>query len=245
MKTISRNTALIAVCVLLSACQTAPLPDEIPGAAPCVTRAEALSIAYAYTSLTWRGEKRHAQHGKDPDGQQVDTPDALAAQQHGKAFWWKPSKLNRSMPYKWGGFDTPRSFVRRLSQESTVYAGDYASAAKIAGGDEAVSRYAAGIDCSGFISRCWRLERPHSTRELGALCDALPSEQEMRPGDIMLCPGVHVVMFLRWVDESKTRFLAIEAGGGIQWNCYSTTYRTAYLRDRGYRPYRYRGMNDE
>ncbi len=230
---------------MLTACQSSLLPAEIPGPAASVTRAEATAIARAYTTLAWRGKARHARHGLDPDGQRVDTPDAGAAREQGKTFWWRTRGLNRSMPYKWGGFDTPRSFAQRLRDDPVAYAGDYASPAKIAGGDDAVSRYAAGIDCSGFVSRCWRLARPYSTRELAALCHELPGEHALRPGDIMLCPGNHVVMFLRWLDGDKTRFLASEAGGGIQWNCYEASYRTAYLRELGYRPYRYRRMREE
>ncbi len=236
---------LVACSLLaLASCRSLPLPAEIPGAAPSVTRAEAVSIARAYTTLAWKGEKRHAHHGKDPDGQWVDTPDAASAGEHGKAFWWRTQGWNRGMPYQWGGFDTPRSFVQRLREEPVVYAGDYASHAKVAGGDDAVSRFAAGIDCSGFVSRCWRLERPYSTRELGALCEELPSVKDLRAGDIMLCAGVHVVLFLQWVDAEKTRFLAAEAGGGLQWNCYEVTYRTEMLRQLNYRPCRYRNMEN-
>ncbi len=243
--------ALPALCLFaLAACQSQRQPQppaDIPAAAPTVTRAEALAIARAYTTLEWKGERRYAHHGTDPDGRRVDTPDARSAKEYGEAgktFWWKASGVNRSMPYKWGGFDTPRSFVRRLNEEAVVYAGDYASSYKTRGSDGTVSRYAAGIDCSGFVSRCWRLERPHSTRELGALCTALPSEKELRPGDIMLCPGVHVVMFLRWLNEDKTRLRAVEAGGGIEWNCYEASYSVDWLKRNGYRPYRYKGMRE-
>ncbi len=231
--------------LLLSACRTLPLPADLPAAAPGVTRAQAVASARAYTTLRWQAESRHACHGADPDGQRVDTPDADAAPQLGKGFWWKTQAENIGMPYQWGGFDTPRSFVRRLREDPVVYAGDYASAAKSSGGDAAVSRYAAGIDCSGFVSRCWRLQRPYSTRELAALCKELPSEQELRPGDIMLCPGVHVMLFLQWADAEHTRFRAAEAGGGLQWNCYEVNYDTAWLREQGYRPYRYMGMQGE
>ncbi len=237
--------ALLAGCLLLPSCRTLPLPAELPAPAATVTRAEAVSTALAYTRLKWQARKRHAHHGSDPDGQRVDTPDAGAAATQGKVFWWKTTGQNVGMPYQWGGFDTPRSFVQRLREDEVVYAGDYASAAKVAGGDEAVSRYAAGIDCSGFVSRCWRLERPYSTRELGALCRELPSEKDLQPGDIMLRPGVHVVLFIRWVDAEKTRFHAAESGGGLQWNCYEVCYRTQMLKGSGYRAYRYRGMREK
>lgn len=156
-------------------------------------------------------------------------------------MWWK-NGLNVGMPYKWGGFDTPQQFNHRLANEPVVYAGDYAAPAKIAGGDNAVSRYAAGIDCSGLVSRCWRLERPYSTRELGALCTTLPDFQAMKPGDIALKPGVHVILFEQWADAEKRTFYAIEAGGVPQWKCYRYLIGIDTLKKLGYSPQRYKYM---
>ncbi len=43
-------------------------------------------------------------------------------------------------------------------------------------------------------------------------------------------------LFIQWVDEEKKRFLAAEAGGGIQWNGYEVSYRTAMLDELGSSP---------
>ena len=218
-----------------------PPPPAIPEPASTVTRQQAVQTAYAYINLTWQGKTKHRMHGNDPTGQWVDTPDAEAVSDLGSARWWKNGH-NTGMPDKWGGFDTPQQFCERLQHDDIVYAGDYASEAKIAGGDAAVSRYAAGIDCSGLVSRCWRLERPYSTRELGALCTTLPDFTAMKPGDIALKPGVHVILFEAWADSEKRSFYAIEAGGVPHWKCYRYRISLNTLKRLGYTPARYKNM---
>lgn len=239
-----RRPAFLFLPLLLAACGSAPEhAAPILPAAPSVTRAEVRQIADAYTQMQWNGRRSLARHGNDPDGLRVDTPDKGVRRKMGYRFWWTCGS-NQGMPYKWGGFDTPQQFLQRLHTDATVYAGDYASPGKIQGGDDAVSRYAAGIDCSGFVSRCWRLERPYSTRELGALCRPLGSVAELEPGDIMLLPGVHVWLFMGWKDAARSHMLIAEAGGVPVWNCAYKYVDTQHFLDEGYRPYRYRNIKD-
>ncbi len=229
--------ALALLC--LNSCRTTG-PD---GAT--ITRAEVLKTARTYTTLTWQGHKRHALHGTAPDGQRIDTPDAISPTKHQKpGFWWK-NGTNTGMPYKWGGFDTPEQFTHRLATEPQVYAGDYASPDKVAGGDDAVSRYAAGIDCSGLVSRCWGLPRPYSTRELPGICTPLSSLDDLRPGDVILRPGEHVQIFVRWEDPEHTRYRAIEAAGDPEWRCFEIIYnRHTLTTTRGFTPWRYKGIRN-
>ena len=210
-----------------------------------ITRAEVLTTARTYTALTWQGDKRHALHDTAPDGQRIDTPDTISPARNRKpGFWWK-NGTNTGMPYKWGGFDTPEQFTHRLATEPQVYAGDYASPAKVAGGDDAVSRYAAGIDCSGLVSRCWGLPRPYSTRELPGICTPLSSLDDLRPGDIILRPGEHVQLFVRWEDQEHTRYRAIEAAGAPEWRCFEIIYnRHTLTTTRGFTPWRYKGIRN-
>jgi hypothetical protein len=212
-----------------------------PGGAT-VSRSEVLATARTYTALVWQGDARHALHGTAPDGQRIDTPDALSPAQQLPGFWWKQG-ANTGMPYKWGGFDTPQEFLNRLATEPVVFAGDYASAAKVRGGDDAVSRYAAGIDCSGLVSRCWGLPRPYSTRELPQICTPLPSLDDLKPGDVILRPGEHVQLFVRWEDAEHTRYRAIEAAGDPEWRCFEIIYkRDTLTTTRGFTPWRYKGI---
>ena len=245
MKTGLYLTLSTAAIILLCAGCTQPWQMtgsiEIPPPAKSVTRQEVLNTAFKYITLEWKAEKRHSLHGKDPHGQWVDTPDAAAQSTLGSAMWWKVGQ-NVGMPYKWGGFDTPAQFLQRLQQDPVVYAGDYASDAKVAGGDDAVSEYAAGVDCSGFVSRCWRLPRPYSTRQLGALCTQLKDFKELQPGDIALLPGVHVILFESWANADSSAIYAIEAGGNPFWKCYRYRISIETLRKLGYKPYRYKNI---
>lgn len=212
-----------------------------PGGAT-VSRSEVLATARTYTALVWQGDARHALHGTAPDGLRIDTPDALSPAQQLPGFWWKQG-ANTGMPYKWGGFDTPQEFLNRLATEPVVFAGDYASAAKVRGGDDAVSRYAAGIDCSGLVSRCWGLPRPYSTRELPQICTPLPGLDDLKPGDVILRPGEHVQLFVRWEDAEHTRYRAIEAAGDPEWRCFEIIYkRDTLTTTRGFTPWRYKGI---
>lgn len=236
---------LIAVCAaaLLSSCAMRG-PDILPPSSS-VTRQEALAISNAYTSLRWKPGKKNAFHGVDPTGIRVDTADKKKGDE--SSCYWVPGEYTTGMAYKWGGFDTPKEFMIKI--QSTYHpalvrnpAGDIATDEKIRLGDDAVSPYAAGIDCSGFISRCWRLSKPYSTRELPGLCVRLKSVYEMQTGDILILPGVHVVMFIKWVDAGKTCFEGSDAGGSKFWRVNLRRYPLRMFVKDGYKPMRYKNM---
>jgi hypothetical protein len=74
-----------------------------------------------------------------------------------------------------------------------------------------VSAHAVGLDCSGFISRCWRLPKKYATSTLPKVCVKLRSTAELLPGDILNQPGGHVVLFVKWLDEKTGRASFYEA----------------------------------
>lgn len=230
---------LLASAFLFSACGTDPL--RIPGPSRSVTRSEALAIADRYARLEWTPEARHLHHGSDRDGILVHTPDALLAQHGVPHGSWQPGIRQTGMPYQWGGFDTPRSFLSSL--ERGEFAGDVSTAWKRSHGDAAVSRHACGIDCSGFVSRCWRLSRPVSTRDLPSICDALPAWSDLKPGDILLNDR-HVLLFAGWQFGGES-VLAYEAGPKPAWKVASHGIPVQLLLAQNYRPFRYRGIRDE
>ncbi len=236
----------LTLSVFLGACSSG-IPEILPPASS-VTRREALETSRAYTSLTWKGTIRNVRHGVDEDGVRIDTPDA-AAPGLPAGTWWKPGQCSTGMPYKWGGFDTPRQFARRLKADaanggSPAAAGDMGTVEKQAAGDAAVSRFAAGVDCSGFVSRCWRLPRPFSTRELPALSISLPSWDELKTGDILIVPGRHALLFIQWEGTGKDTFLGSEAGPLPAWKCGEHVFSRRMLECSGYRPMRYKGMRE-
>lgn len=205
-----------------------------------VTRDEALATAFSYTQLQWMPEERHVRHGPDSRGIVVHTPDRTISKFGDRRGWWEPGVMANSMPYQWGGFDTPESFLKKLSKGAK--AGDVGNAAKRKLGDEGVSMESCGIDCSGFVSRCWNLARPYSTRELHKICDPLPSWDDLKAGDILL-NNQHVVLFAEWTVPGR-QLAAYEAGPYPVWKVSACGLDAAKLRREGYAPWRYRWIKD-
>lgn len=105
-------------------------------------------------------------------------------------------------------------------------------------GGAAVSGDAVGIDCSGFVSRCWKLSKKHSTSMLAGICQRLDSPAALEPGDVMNTAGGHVLMFVRWLDAGKTRALFYEAAPFSKTR--AAEREMAELAAAGFVPLRYR-----
>lgn len=203
--------------------------------APQRTPEQAIATALTYTELEWMPEGRHIRHGKDPDGITVHTPDTTLAAHGDRRGWWQPGVPAKGMAYKWGGFDTPESFLNGLSQGKK--AGDIANTYKIRLDDDGISQGSVGIDCSGFISRCWGLPEHHSTRDLPNISDPIPWD-DLKPGDILLKTG-HVVMFAA---RQGDYIIGYEAGPIPTWKARRCAIRVGFLKGDGYSPWRYRHM---
>ncbi len=204
--------------------------------APKYKPEDAIRIGLAYTELHWHPEARHIRHGNDSTGIPVHTPDTtLGAHTGDKRGWWKPGVPAKGMAYKWGGFDTPESFLQGLAEGKK--AGDVANTYKIRADDAAVSRESVGIDCSGFVSRCWGLTKPVSTRDLPSICHPVTWD-ELRIGDIILKEG-HVLMFAA---RQGGYIIGLEAGPIPTWRARRCAILISYLRKEGYSPWRDRNM---
>lgn len=224
--------------LLLASCTSAPY--SIPGPSPTVSRDETIATAYAYTQVKWNPEARHTKHGSDSSGILVHTPDS-SLDQHGFANgWWKPGMEMHGVPYQWGGFDTPHQFLIHIEQGR--FAGDISTAAKRRLSDSGTSPDACGIDCSGFISRCWRLDRPYSTRQLPTISTPLKTWFHLKPGDILLNDR-HVLLFKDWASGGKS-ILCYEAGPFPVWRVNAANISVEKLEREGYQPWRYRNITD-
>ena len=208
--------------------------------APTVTRDETIATAYTYTQVRWMPEERHVRHGNDSAGILVHTPDRSLAKHGDPKGWWQPGVEAQSMPYMWGGFDTPESFLRKISQGKK--AGDVSTPGKRRLLEAGVSSESTGIDCSGFVSRCWNLRKPYSTRTLQEICDRLESWDELKPGDILL-NRQHVVLFSGWKIPG-VEITAYEAGPYPVWRVSACGLNKQHLLKNGYTPWRYRGIRD-
>lgn len=240
----------LAAALFLSACSStvvrrnADAPTLVAGdpAAPSqVTPSEALAIAQRYTRHSWRPFARNILHGADRAGVVVQTPDVSLQQPPERPGWWIPGDVNEGMPYKWGGFDDPASFDVAIANGSA--AGDVSSPAKRRADNAGVSSHAAGVDCSGFVSRCLKLPRVHDTTQLPSLCQRLPSAQDLRPGDLLNISRGHVILCAGWARPDRTWIYYYETGGGPNyWKPGLKEAPLDALLDLGYQPLRYSGM---
>lgn len=228
------RSALLLTVLAISACST-------PGTGS-VTRSECLAIAETYRSHRWHPSAANVFHGVDPDGVRVDTPDISYRPPGAVPGWWLPGQVNEGVPYQWGGFAMPEQFDRDLA--SGMAAGDVYTQEKRRLLDAAVSRHATGIDCSGLVSRCWKLPRSFSTREFARICDPLSSWDDLRPGDILNTYNSHVMLFAGWLDTSRTHIIAYETGIPPFWLVVRHPVGVDFLRQKGFAPFRYRGMRD-
>jgi cell wall-associated NlpC family hydrolase len=210
-----------------------PSADHLPP----VTRAEALSMAERYVEHPWQAGPQNIYHGLDSAGIRVDTPDH-AYQPMNAQGWWLVNVTNIGIPYKWGGFDLPDEFDAGL--KSGHYAGDCGSAEKRRLLDDAVSGQAVGIDCSGFVSRCWKLPRSYSTRELPQLCQPITDLSQLQPADIFNRHNAHVRLFAGWADAAHTKVFVYEANERVR----RTEHEIAQLQTDGFTAWRYRHITD-
>ncbi len=199
------------------------------------TPEEALRIAQSYADLEWMPEERHIRHGKDIKGITVHTPDTSLKDHGDDRGWWQPGVLAKGMAYKWGGFDTPDSFLKGLQEGKK--AGDIANSYKLELDDQAVSKGSVGVDCSGFISRCWGLCCHVSTKDMHKFSDPIAWE-DLRLGDILLRKG-HVILF---VERQGDYIIGMESGAMPTWRVRTCALSMRFLTADGYSPWRYRHM---
>lgn len=231
---------LLLAAIGLVACSSAPLVETASFSS--VTRHECLGTAEAYRIHRWTGSGTNLMHGPDSKGIQVDTPDSTYQKPGAIPGWWRTGEENEGVPYQWGGFSTLAQFDAGLRAGKA--AGDVYTNEKRRLLDDAVSKEAVGIDCSGFISRCWKLPRSYSTRELAGLCVQLNSWNDLRPGDILNTFNAHCLLFAGWDDPQHKKIIAYETGSPPNWKVVSHTIDTDWLRGLGYRPFRYKNMRD-
>ncbi len=244
MRTYGVSLLSFAIIWILVGC-ISPLDIDRPklnySASPSITRIESLRIAESYLNHSWKPTVENIYHGYDAKGIFVNTPDiSLDSGLAARPGWWVANQSNTGIPYMWGGFDTPVSFDEKLKRG--YYAGDVYTQAKRAKLYSAVSSQACGIDCSGFISRCWRLSRAYSTRELPSICDELASFDDLQPGDIVNKHNTHVLLFDHFLDQNKKWFMAYETGSPPSWKVLRHKISVDYVKGLGYRAYRYRNM---
>ena len=189
---------------------------------PTVTPAEALAIADQYVQHQWTATAANITNGRinDPNGVEIETPE-----------WIEPGS-NYHVPYQWGGFRTLDQLEAGLL--SGKYAGDKATDCTQ---NYCVSPHCVGVDCSGLVSRCWKLPTHYSTRMMDdSIAVAYQNWDELQPGDVIHKEGHVRMVILRNPDGS---FLTVEAAG-YDWK---VSYRSYYISQlSSYTPRYYIGM---
>jgi hypothetical protein len=159
-------------------------------------------------------------------------------------IWSRPSKLSEAklgktvsaVPYKWGGFDSVEQFKQRVSGTRPALAGNVCTCRDPRANGCFVPK-AAGVDCSGFVSRSWGLSGHTGTSRLLGIATQLPSIYELKPGDILNRPGNHVRLFVRFEPGPEVRLRTLESAvscGGVCERVYTPAqlmfYRPMRLR---------------
>lgn len=211
------------------------------GAPSQVTPDEALAIARRLSTHPWRPFATNILHGKDRSGIAVETPDAGLRSPPERPGWWLPGEVNTGLPYKWGGFDDPASFDSAVA--TGLAAGDVSTPEKRRLDNAGVSKQAAGVDCSGFVSRCLKLPAIYDTARLPSICTLLADPQDLHPGDLLNISRGHVILCAGWAGAGRRSIYYYETGGPPQyWKPGLKQAPLDALLALGYQPLRYRGM---
>ncbi len=202
----------------LSPDEAGELRDEDP-----IARSEIMSIARAYVDLQWTASSSNVTNGiqQMPDGSYVRTPA------------WVTVGPKQKVPYKWGGFTSVPTFVAGVP------------AGKKCGDDytESVSwtdLYCIGVDCSGFVSRCWDTSQKYGTSTLYQIATALPSFADMKRGDCLNLPSSHVRLCAE--DNPPGAVLTMEASA-YDWRVSYRSYTLTAL--ASYTPMRFNWVIEE
>jgi len=137
----------------------------------------------------------------------------------------------KSMPYCWGGFNTTAQFVNGLSKGGRVgniYTGTYSHVPNTF-----------GLDCSGFVSRCWNLSSHYGTGQLPEVSNNIAMDK-LQKGDALLM-NTHVILFDS--KNSNGDFVLYEATTYNSYDRVSHTIRTvSYLKANGYKAIRFKNV---
>lgn len=142
----------------------------------------------------------------DPNGDIVRTPA------------WLIEGLNAKVPYKWGGFQTIAQF------DAGLVAGKYAGDIHTSG----VSTHAVGVDCSGFVSRCWQLTYHSATSMMPDITTQYSDWNLLKPGDAIHKVG-HVRLFLERNPNGSFRIVEASARDwGVAYWSYTASDLATY-----------------
>lgn len=205
---------------------------------PPISRDSVLKNANAYLTVNWVMAKENYSR---PGIENRCSPSEAK-------FWLRPMRFTSdligqtigAMPYRWGGDDTPETFRTRL--EWGALAGDICTC-RSAALDYCLMPESAGVDCSGFVSRAWGIEKRGTSGLLDVSTD-IGNIADMKPGDAFDWPGRHIRLFVAAEPGAAMTYTVLESSTRL--DCEGVcvrTYRPSEL--YGYRLIRYRGITEQ
>jgi hypothetical protein len=207
-----------------------PPPQKVPRPAPTmagISRADIVAGALAYEGAKF-----------------TVTPVAYGAADVCKGYdpsdrtrrpWYLVGHLGQvisGVPYSWGGCQSLSAILDAIKQGSAV-AGNICT-------KEPPRPNTAGVDCSGLVSQAWDLGGQYTTRDLGSVSTPVEAKQ-LAPGDILLNPGSHVVIFLRWLPSGRIEDIESATGRCNGSVCRRSGWVSAFLQ-QGYEPRKRKGL---
>lgn len=236
-----------------------------------ITRDEIMSIAEAYKNHQWMPTEDNICHKItkakgccvkwNKEGKciewvdcRIDTPDIDC-----KTFitrdgirvcnppgWWQFNQTNIGLPYQWGGC----SSVNEVSLKTIKGFGDFDEGIKNKDCSGDVYCYggresgAAGVDCSGFVSRSWNLNTKYSTSSLPKISKELDKYEDLKRGDIVNKYANHVMLFKEFDQKDSDKLWVYESSAN-DWKVDNRNYKIkGDLQDKKCLPYTYLNLED-
>lgn len=193
-------------------------------------RENVVSCALAYANHIWKPTVKNLFHGYDTDGILINTPDSNYISTKYNCGWWLIEQFNKGIPYNWGGCTTIEEFDTGIIEGK--FAGNVPNSR-----DNGISKYCVGVDCSGLVTICWGLTKRAFTRSITDIASPLDSIDLLLPGDVILLPGSHVMIFINFIDKEKTYAQIVDSSRSMG-RVLLRTENLSELIKRGYRGYR-------
>lgn len=193
-------------------------------------REKVVSSALAYANYIWKPTHENNFHGYDTDGIFINTPDYSYLSAKYNCGWWIIDQYNKGIPYNWGGSSTIEEFNAGIT--AGKFAGNVPDSR-----DNGISKYCVGVDCSGLVTICWGIAKRLYTKTITEIASSLDSMDSLLPGDVILLPGSHVMIFINFIDDEKSYAQIVDASRSTG----RVLLRTVILSDlykKGYGAYR-------
>lgn len=193
-------------------------------------RKSVISLANEYVNYVWTPTEKKRYHGYDREGIAVNTPDYGYESTSYHCGWWQVNQKNKGIPYNWGGCSSLQDFGKGIMEGK--FAGNVPELRS-----NGSSRECVGVDCSGLVTVCWNTKIRVTTGMIPDIAVPLEVTDILLPGDLLLLPESHVMIFSNFTDETKTRAQIIDATRSTG----KVSIRTAEILDltnKGYAAYR-------